>query len=77
MAPPKSAGEWARMLRERFARRNRELGIHSDRATEVFSVTAWGVVPDYEQVVRDFPHVSYEASNLPRLMERLGRWRQA
>ena len=76
MATPGSKGEWAMMLRERFSRRNRELGIRSDRLTEVFSVTAWGVVPGYEQVLGDFPHLSYEASNLPRLMERLGRWRQ-
>jgi LmbE family N-acetylglucosaminyl deacetylase len=77
MDVPKSIGEWAKMVRERFARRNRELGIRSDRLTEVFTVTAWGVVPEYEQLLQDFPHVSYEASNLPRLMERLGRWRQA
>ncbi len=77
MATPKSRGEWANMLRERSARRNRELGIRSDRVTEVFTVTAWGVVPEYEQILRDFPNLSRESSNLDRLRERLGRWRQA
>ena len=75
MAPPKSEEEWATMLRARFERRNRELGIRSPRLTEVFTVTAWGEVPTYEQVLRDLPGVSHEASNLPRLMGRLARWR--
>jgi hypothetical protein len=77
MQPPKSVEEWAKMLRERFERRNRELGIRSPRFTEVFTVTAWGEVPTYEQVLRDLPNVSREASNLARLKERLGRWTQA
>lgn len=72
---PRSAGEWAAALRARFDRRNRELGIPPGRATEVFTVTAWGEAPAYEQLLRDFPNVRPEASNLEGLRQRLDRWR--
>jgi LmbE family N-acetylglucosaminyl deacetylase len=75
MEPPKSIDEWSKALRERFLRRSRELGIRSNRVTEVFTVTAWGVVPECDQLLRDFPDLSHEASNLGRPKQRLGRWR--
>ena len=75
MAPPADLGEWSRMLRGRFARRNRELGINSDRPTEVFTVTAWGEVPTVEQLLADFPSLDRDASRLGPLGERLRRWR--
>ena len=77
MQPPASLEEWSQALRERFRRKNRELGIHSDRAMEVFSVTAWGEVPTYEQLLRDIPNVSDGASHLDGLRTRIERWRQA
>ena len=72
---PKDIAEWAFGLRARLLRQNRELGIHSERAFEVFTVTAWGSVPKIEQLISDLPNVSGEFSNLPRLAERLARWR--
>ena len=76
MRPPASLEEWTAALRERFRRKNRELGIDSDRATEVFTVTAWGEVPTIEQLLRDLPGVVPEHSHLDRLRQRLARWRQ-
>ena len=38
--------------------------------------TAWGEVPTFEQLLRDFPNLVPEASNLEGLKKRLDRWRQ-
>jgi LmbE family N-acetylglucosaminyl deacetylase len=76
LAPPASLPEWAQALRKRFERQNRELGIPGGRATEVFTVTAWGEVPTLEQLLEDFPSINREASRLERLSQRLARWRQ-
>ena len=46
MAPPSSLAEWKATLRARFDRKNRELGIASPHAMEVFRVTAWGMRAD-------------------------------
>ena len=75
MEPPRSLEEWSRLLRQRLLRRNQELGLRSERAMEVFTVTAWGEVPAYEQILRDFPGVQPQFSNLPALDKRLQRWR--
>lgn len=77
MAPPRSMDDWRRALRHRFQRRNRELGIASDRTAEVFAVTAWGAVPSYEQLLHDFPNVMPDAPRSDRLRARLDRWRLA
>ena len=48
-----------------------------DRATEVFTVTAWGAVPTIDQLLQELPQVVPERSHLHRLRQRLDRWRQA
>src|SRR5438552_587007 len=75
MEPPKSPEDWSKILRQRFERRARELGIRSKRAIEVFTVTAWGEVPAFKKLVTDFPNVLANKSNLTRLQRRLARWR--
>jgi hypothetical protein len=62
------------ILRARFDRKNRELGIQSARAMEVFRVTAWGVPPDLKQLLTDFPPLHATASNLESLEARLKLW---
>ena len=74
-APPKDLQDWSHQLRERMLRQNKELGIASSRVFEVFTVTAWGEVPRFERLLSDFPAVTSQFSNLPRLKERLARWR--
>jgi LmbE family N-acetylglucosaminyl deacetylase len=74
MHPPKSFAEWKTLLRQRFDRKNRELAIQSPHAVEVFTVTAWGEIPSYEQILHDFPSVMGPASHLPALQERLRAW---
>src|SRR5262249_21507127 len=73
MSPPPSPEEWAVTLRKRFARKNRDLGLKEERPLEVFTVTAWGNVPDCDQLLRDFP-IHAELSNLTALRQRLRQW---
>jgi len=72
MQAPSTLPGWYEALRSRFNRKNREMGIPSDRALEFFTVTSWGAVPSYEQLLKDFPNIVPEASSLGRLKSRLG-----
>lgn len=75
MAPPKSLAEWSKTLRARFDRKNRELGLGTAHAVEVFRVTAWGAVPTLEKLLADFPDVLGKRSDLESLTARLRQWR--
>jgi LmbE family N-acetylglucosaminyl deacetylase len=75
MDPPQSFEAWREMLRRRMERQRCSLGIRSDRALELFTVTAWGEVPSLPQLLNDFPTIAHEASNLKKLEERLALWR--
>jgi LmbE family N-acetylglucosaminyl deacetylase len=75
MEPPRDAADWARILRARFERENKELGIRSDHLFQVFTVTAWGEIPTIEQLTADFPGLAPKVSNLEALRMRLARWR--
>ncbi len=74
MPVPRSMEDWRVVLRDRFSRRNRELGLNSDRIHEVFTITAWGEVPAKEQVIQDFHGFNANLSNLEALWKRLRRW---
>lgn len=74
MPPVKSLTEWKGVLRQRFQRQQRELGLPLDRAVEVFTVTAWGTVPTLEQLERDFPGLVTIPSRTERLRQKLQRW---
>lgn len=74
MAKPASFEDWTKALRERFARQNKELGIDPRRAMELFTVTAWGKIPTFEQLLNDFPSLASGASNLDRLKKQLAKW---
>ena len=41
---------------------------------EVFTVTAWGEIPRYEDLLRDLPGIDPAASHLDGLKQRLERW---
>jgi LmbE family N-acetylglucosaminyl deacetylase len=75
MSPPRDFAEWKKILRARCLRRNRELGIQSKRAIEVFTATAWGEVPEPAQLERALPGISKAHSNLHTLRTRLRKWR--
>lgn len=73
MDVPKSRSHWADILRGRFRHQNRDLGLQTDHAVEVFRVTAWGEVPPFEQLERDFPNLMAH-KNLEALRARLKLW---
>jgi LmbE family N-acetylglucosaminyl deacetylase len=74
MDAPATPQEWEVTLRARFDRKNRELGLRTDHATEVFRVAAWGAIPTLEQLIRDFPPLLSRASALEPLARRLEQW---
>jgi LmbE family N-acetylglucosaminyl deacetylase len=75
MPVPRSRDDWRKVLRDRFARRNRELGLPDARIHEFFTVTAWGEVPSEKQIMSDFPTINSQFSQLEPLRKRLRRWR--
>ncbi len=74
MTPPADFAEWRRLLRQRCARRNRELGIAGRRAIEVFTVTAWGEVPSVKILQADFPSLARRHCRWPALRRKLKKW---
>jgi LmbE family N-acetylglucosaminyl deacetylase len=74
MEAPKTREEWAGILRARLQRENRELGIRSEHVHQVFTVTAWGEVPQISRLLSDFPPLSEHFCNLEALRKRLARW---
>lgn len=74
MDVPRDLDEWRTTLRHRFDRKNRELGIQPPHAREVFTVTAWGEIPTFEQLTADFPALDRQASHLDSLRDRLAKW---
>lgn len=72
---PQSFEDWQTILHERFQRTNQWLGFKSRHAHEVFAITAWGEIPTFEQIRRDFPPVVSKFSHLKKLRLRLARWR--
>lgn len=75
MSVPNSLDEWKEVLRTRFARQARELGLTLGTFAEAFTVTAWGEVPTWEQLQRDFPAWLPDASRSQNLGVRLQRFR--
>ncbi len=65
---PQSFEDWKVLLRNRFARQNKELGMKGDRASEAFLVTAWGEVPSKNQIFNDFPGLDIESSRFENLL---------
>lgn len=74
MAPPNNLDEWKAVLRHRFTKRNREMGIPSDRTFEFFTITAWGSIANIDQLLLDFPRIDSGRSRLEELEKRLKRW---
>lgn len=74
MQPPASLEHWRALLRERYLRRNRELGIDHADAHEGFTVTGWGNVPELEQLQADFTGLVAIASSPESLQAKLARF---
>jgi len=74
LAAPNSLADWSRILRARFERHQRGMGLPGRPAVEVFTVTAWGELPSVGQLRQDFPNVRTRAWQLNRLRRRLALW---
>lgn len=73
MQAPQTLDSWKSQLWDRFMDRNRSAGIVSDHPKEVISVTAWGIVPDYQRLIKDLPPFEPRAES--ELLNRLKIWR--
>ncbi len=72
---PADLDDWRPQFTEVLRRRKASLGLRDVPGVfEVFAVTAWGLVPKIEDLIRDFPGISREASRIDRLAERLKSW---
>lgn len=74
MPVAKDLEAWRGVLRRRFARQARELGLPADAAHEVFTVTAWGEIPTADQLEKDLPSLVRTPAGDARLRTRLARW---
>ncbi|MBM3822406.1 MAG: PIG-L family deacetylase [Verrucomicrobia bacterium] len=74
MSKPGSREDWNRTLRERVIRQNRDLGMNHRRATEVFSLTAWGAVPTLQKLQADMPFLRLSQPAAKRLARQLAAW---
>lgn len=73
--PTPNLAAWKQKLRARCDRQARQVGLPPGRAYEVFTPTAWGIVPTLAQLARDLPLAVIDAARQARLEERLARWR--
>ncbi|MFM7101638.1 MAG: hypothetical protein ACKO3N_10765, partial [Verrucomicrobiota bacterium] len=74
LEPTASLEAWQGRLRGRFDRQGRELGLPPGRAHEVFTATAWGIVPALGDLERDFPGLVTDPARRERLARRLAAW---
>ncbi len=69
--PPKDLDEWREILRERFYKRDAAFGLDTAKQHEVFTLTAWGTVPNIKDVSRDFPNLT---CNEAALAQAIAAW---
>lgn len=75
-APPDS-NAWRVQFSEVLGRRMRALAIRKPGFFEAFQVSAWGILPTLDQLLRDFPAIAPDVSHLDALGQRLEHWRGA
>lgn len=71
---PYNLTEWTALSRERSENFKSKFGINAKGAVEVFTVTAWGSIPEYDQLLSDFPNIIKSASDLDGLKIKLEQW---
>ena len=68
---PYNLAEWTDLSRQRSEEFKTKFGIKAKGAIEVFTVTAWGSIPNYENLLDDFPNIITSASNLDELKKKI------
>jgi LmbE family N-acetylglucosaminyl deacetylase len=71
---PEDVEAWRELLRTRFAARGQALGLDLPTPVEAFTVTAWGSVPSYDQLTRDFPPMTGIVERKAAFRARLAEW---
>ncbi|MGE3312469.1 MAG: PIG-L deacetylase family protein [Limisphaerales bacterium] len=75
LSVPRDLDGWRPQFRELVNRRKGSLGLGAVPGLfEVFVVTAWGLIPKLEDLVRDFPAIDSQASPRERLGTKLSAW---
>ena len=72
---PQDLEEWKSILKNIYHAKSRKMGIIPEKILEAFTITAWGTIPSYEQLIEDLPSMDEEASNLDALKIRLSQWK--
>ena len=71
---PYNLAEWTDLSRKRSEDFKSKFGIQVKGAVEVFTVTAWGSIPEYDQLLADIPNLINSASDLEGLKRKLAQW---
>lgn len=71
---PKTLEEYKNSLLKNAMARNIKMKINKKGIYEFFTVTAWGRIPSYDEILRDFPEIDKEAIPLQKLQEKLDLW---
>jgi LmbE family N-acetylglucosaminyl deacetylase len=70
----KSLEEWSEILRARFAKKNRDLGLDTQRFLEFFTLTGWGSIPSYETLLADLPPLFASGSKLEQVRRKIAQF---
>ena len=68
---PYNLTEWTNISRKRAEEFKVKFDIKAKGAIEVFTITGWGSIPDYEKLLTDFPNIITSASNLDGIKKKL------
>ena len=68
---PYNLTEWTNFSRKRAEEFKVKFDIKAKGAIEVFTITAWGSIPDYDKLLTDFPNIITSASNLDGIKKKL------
>lgn len=71
---PRDFDDWKNQMEQRYAIRARKLGLPPEMKVEAFTLTAWGTVPSFEQLIHDFPNLVFVPERMKRLKERIAEW---
>jgi LmbE family N-acetylglucosaminyl deacetylase len=71
---PKSFDEYKNSYLKNLELRNKKMKINKPGIFEFFTVTAWGKLPAFDDIIRDFPEIDKEAMSLQKLKEKLDMW---
>ncbi|WDE95783.1 PIG-L family deacetylase [Lentisphaera profundi] len=73
---PADEADWHSTLNDKYFSRSQKLDLIPEKLLEAFTLTSWGNVPTFEQLLEDFPKAIIFNKNEQALKEKLDSWRQ-